>query len=343
MRATFISTSTLLDTPRTGVLRKQVEMARLSKEISTGRMADVGLNLGAATGRAASLHIDTAAIDGLIDANGATVERMKQSQAALSKMTSDANTFLQQLIVSRNAGTPLGQLGGTNLAGFVSDANTGTTGGGYLFGGINSAIKPVADYSAGPKAEVDAAFLAAFGIVPGDAGAENITAAGMSTFLDTQFAALFGDPDWGTTWSSASDTPVKNRISTTETVETSVGANEQAMRRLAMAYTMVAGLGIDKLGEGARQAVVDKAIAVLGEAIGGVTALGQRLGAAENRVTAATTRLTLQKDILERRISIVEGVDPAEAKVRLDTLATQVEMSYSLTVKLLQMSILNYA
>ena len=34
---------------------------------------------------------------------------------------------------------------------------------------------------------------------------------------------------------------------------------------------------------------------------------------------------------------------PAEAKVKIDTLTTQIEMSYSLTAKLLQMSLLNYA
>ena len=38
----------------------------------------------------------------------------------------------------------------------------------------------------------------------------------------------------------------------------------------------------------------------------------------------------------------VVGVDPAEAKVKIDTLTTQLEMSYSLTAKLLQLSIINY-
>ena len=76
MRTTFISTASLLGAPRTGIVRMQADMAQLSKEVSTGRMADVGLNLGAETGRAASLHIDTAAISALIDSNGAAVQRV---------------------------------------------------------------------------------------------------------------------------------------------------------------------------------------------------------------------------------------------------------------------------
>jgi flagellar hook-associated protein 3 FlgL len=53
--------------------------------------------------------------------------------------------------------------------------------------------------------------------------------------------------------------------------------------------------------------------------------------------------LTVQGDILETRIGALEGVDPMEAKVRIDTLTTQIEMSYALTVRFLEMSILNYA
>ena len=93
MRTTFISTASLLGAPRTGIVRMQADMAQLSKEVSTGRMADVGLNLGDETGRAASLHIDTAAISALIDSNGAAVQRLQQTQTALTKLTDGANTL----------------------------------------------------------------------------------------------------------------------------------------------------------------------------------------------------------------------------------------------------------
>ncbi|HZP19792.1 MAG TPA: flagellar hook-associated family protein [Bauldia sp.] len=341
MRTAFISTTSLLDTSRGAVLRKQAEMTRLGKEISTGRMADVGLNLGAGTGQAATLHIDVGALSALVDSNGAVVQRLRQSQTALTKLSDGANRFLQQLVMSRDSGAALGGTASIALSGFIGDANA-SDGDQYLFGGVNSSIAPLADYASGPKAVVDAAFTARFGFPPGDPAASSISAADMNDFLDNQFAALFADPDWGSNWSSASDAPIRNRISTTETVDTSVSANQQAIRRLAMAYTMVSGLGVDSLGTDARKAVIDKAISVLGSAIDGVTALGQSLGGTEARVSSATDSLDAQRDILTSRIQTLEGVDPAEAKVRIDTLSTQIEMSYSLTVKFLQMSILNY-
>ena len=63
----------------------------------------------------------------------------------------------------------------------------------------------------------------------------------------------------------------------------------------------------------------------------------------QNQVTDATNRLKAQQTILQTRIGTLEGVDPAEAKVQIDQLTTQIEMSYSLTGKLLQISLLNYA
>ena len=63
----------------------------------------------------------------------------------------------------------------------------------------------------------------------------------------------------------------------------------------------------------------------------------------QNQVSDATERLTTQQSILETQIDSLEGVDASQAKVKIDTLTTQIEMSYSLTAKLLQMSLLNYA
>ena len=67
------------------------------------------------------------------------------------------------------------------------------------------------------------------------------------------------------------------------------------------------------------------------------------MGFAEERVSSATKRMASEKDIVSRSISSLEGVDPVEAKVRFDTLSTQMEMSYAMTTKILGLSILKYA
>jgi flagellar hook-associated protein 3 FlgL len=259
VRTGFISTASLLAAPRTALGRMQVELAQLSKEISTGRMVDVGLNLGAASGQSVRLHIDTAAFEALIDSNGTLAGRLSQSQAALDQLRKGADSFLAQLVASRDVDVPLELQGGAAVAGFIAGANA-SDGHDYLFAGINSAVAPLSAMDAGPRAAIDAAFLAKFGVTQDDPLVAAIDAVDMQDFLDNEFAAIFADPDWVTTWSVASDQPTRSRISPTETVTTSVSANQPAMRKLAMVYSMVAGLGTDTLGAETRKAVIESVL-----------------------------------------------------------------------------------
>ncbi len=344
MRTSGISTASLVGTPRLNISRMQSNLVRLNQEVVTSRMADVGLTLGARTAQSVSLHIDKAALSDLIDGNGAISARMQQQQSALDTLRSGADDFLQTLIGAQTSGGSdiVAQSARSALASFTQTVNV-SDGRNYLFGGINSGTAPVAQYDDGPGAAVEAAFVAEFGFPPDDPAAAGITGAAMSDFLDNAFGDLFADPAWGATWSSASDQAVSNRIDTTTTVSTSVSANEPAMRKLAEAYTMVGYLGFDGLGSEAQQAILAKANTLVGSGDDGLIEIQGSLGGVENQVTDATERLKTQQSILETHIGSLEGVDAAAAKVEIDTLTTQIEMSYSLTAKLLQMSLLNYA
>jgi flagellar hook-associated protein 3 FlgL len=344
MRVTTVSTPTMMNVPRTGVQNIQTEMMRLSREIVTARLADVTLEYGAASGRNVTLHADLSALSSLsISLTGAT-KRLDQSQLGLDEMNRNANAFLDGLLASMQSGSSAGvirQSAQSALNTFISNANA-SDGHEFLFAGINTAVPPLAGYDAGPGAAVDAAFLTRFGITPSDPAVASISASDMADFLDNEFAALFDDPAWGSVWSSASDQPVTARVSSTETIDTSVSANTPAMRKLARFYTMVASLSIDSLGEQARQVVLNEAVALGGEAIGELINTQAAVGLNQNRLKDAEERLLVQQDIIKRRLGDLEGVDPAEAKVRFDMLSTEVEMSYSLTARLLQMSLLNY-
>ncbi len=345
MRTAFVSTMSLLNTPRLGITRMQQDLVRLNQEVVTGRMADVGLTLGARTAQSVTLHIDTKALDSLAASNATLSGRLQQTQAALDKMRTDADSFLGELVTARSGSTDwtiIARSARSALSAFTSTANT-SDGRGYLFGGINTGTPPLAQFDAGPGAALDAAFLTKFGFTQDDPAAAGIDGAAMADFLNNEFDQLFADPDWGATWSSASSQNTSTWISLTEKVTTSVNANESAMRKLAEVYSMVGYLGTDGLGENARQAIADKAASLLGGAGTGLVDLQATLGAVQNQTSDASERLVVQQSLLQTRIGTLEGIDPAEAKVRIDTLSTQIEMSYSLTAKLLQMSILNYA
>jgi flagellar hook-associated protein 3 FlgL len=164
----------------------------------------------------------------------------------------------------------------------------------------------------------------------------------MQGFLDGAFASLFDEAGWTTDWSNAASQPLRSRISPTQLIDASVHANEQALRELAQAYTMVLDAGVGTLGESAARTVLTSATALLGQAMGHLTQLQSTIGVAQERVANASTQMSAQVDILAKLQADLEGVDPYEAATRVNTLTTQLETSYALTARMHQLSLLNY-
>ena len=173
-------------------------------------------------------------------------------------------------------------------------------------------------------------------------GVENISGTDMETFLNGAFSDLFNNANWTTTWSSASDQNITSRISTNERIETSTNANADPFRALASAYTMIADLGIEELSPEAYQAVMDKAIAVVGQVTGDLTQLRAGLGTSQERIQAANDRMDVQISLFQEHIVQLEGVDTYEATAKVNALLTQIETAYALTARLQNLSLLNH-
>ena len=348
MKTSSVSSTSLSTMLRSTILKAQEKLVGANKEMTTGRYADIGVSLGARTGMTVNLRNQHDRTAGIIDTNGLVSQRLQVTQQALGGMLDTAQNFLKTLLSVRNGESGVDVLvseATNNLQATIGAANS-SMGGQYIFAGINTQQQPLTDYFSGAtapnKAAADAAFTSYFGFAQDDPAAANITAADMTTFLQTDFSNEFADPAWGANWSTALDKNIQSRISPNEVVEVSANANSQQMRDLAKVYTMVADTGTKGLNQNAYQALVDEAIKVVNGAIQGLIANQAQLGSAQARVTTATERLTTQRDILAQQILSNEGVDPYEAKVRVDQLTTQVETAYALTVKLQSLSILNY-
>ncbi|GAB4577173.1 MAG: flagellar hook-associated family protein [Roseibium sp.] len=347
MKTTYISTLSLSDASRRQIQNQAGLVQKLSVELSSGRKYDVGLDLGARTGEAVSLRSEFHFLNGIIDTNALTASRLDVSQAAMSDMLADAQDFLSTLVALRetDSSSDIVKADATgNLELLTSRLNTQLNGN-FVFAGINSDQQPLADYSdaaSANKIAADAAFLTEFGIPQGSPAVSAITPAAMDTYLNGAFDAMFQDPAWGANWSTASDSVMVSRISASETVKSSVSANEQAFRDLAAAYTMMSDLGNENLDPGTWKTVVDKAIEKLGTGIAGVTSQMGQLGNVQEQVKLASERLKVQTDILNRRINDLENVNLEETSVRLNTALTQLETSYAVTARMQGLSILNY-
>lgn len=348
MKTSYISTFTLSDSSRSLLQRQTANLAKLQIEISSGRKADIGLDLGARTGEAVSVRAEHTRLDAMIDTNALTASRLDVTQAALKDLLTTTQESLATLVAVRDsngsASVAKGQAEGS-LKLLISRLNT-QLGGTYIFSGINTDAKPVTDYFATPasasKTAVDAAFTGAFGFNQSNPGVATITPAAMTAFLNGPFDALFADPQWGATWSTATNQTMTSQISPAESLNSSVSANEKPMRQLAAAFTMMTDLGAEGLGKETYKVVVDKAISLLGEAVVGVTNLKGEVGLAQSRVSAASDRLEVQTNILNKRVNSLELVDKEETAVRLNTAITQLETTYAVSSRIQRLSILNF-
>src|SRR5215208_4440235 len=178
MKTTYVSTQGLANATRRSILQMQTELTTLQKEISTGRTADVGLTLGALTGKTVALRRDSASLQTLMDSNAIADLRLSMTQNMLGSIASSAQGFLSIVVAAKDDPTRAALT--AERAGEVLGALTGTLNtaenGEFLFAGINTDMKPFSDYSAPgstAKQAVANAFLAHFGFAQNAPAAAN--------------------------------------------------------------------------------------------------------------------------------------------------------------------------
>lgn len=354
---------------RSTILKAQLEMTNLNTELTTGKYADIGLALGANTARSLDLNREVDRISGIVSVNSIATQRLEASQAALEAMRNAANDIQGVLVPNTDSSDPtLETVNATitsALNSFTSFANTNVNGE-YLFSGINTDVTPVDDYF-GENSTLNKAFKAeldAFMFTNGVSTKADMTVDMMEDFMadiEAKFngTVKVGNPPhdslpviippavatadfWTEFGSSASDVNMTSRITQTEVVESSTNANSRGMRYFALAgITSVEFLTSDVKPE-VRELVATKSVANIKAAIDGLNQQASKLGLSESRITKANDALEAQKAIIQNHLIDIEGIDTYEAKTRLDLLQSQIEIAYSLTARLQEMSLVNY-
>ncbi|MBR7654572.1 flagellar hook-associated family protein [Brucella oryzae] len=346
MKAQSISTFGATSALRALVAKNKAEMLKAQQEATTGTVFDVGLSLGSKSGQSISLRKEYDRLSVLTDMNKLVQQRMNATQTATGTIIENTQTFLGDLTGANNTAESAATV--AKSAKSILDSVTGllntSYNGEYIFAGVNTDVKPVADYTEGSAAQtaVRHAFQDHFGFAIDDPQVANITGDEMKAFLEGDFADQFNDANWAANWSDASDTVIKSRISPTETADTSISANADGFRKTIMSAVMVAEFATIGLNSSAFEALTHQAMQTTTTAITETTSEQTTLGLAQSRTEAATTRIAAQQKILNQSVLNLEEVDPYEAATRVNALKTQIETSYSLTVQLQNMSLLNY-
>lgn len=345
MKTTYVSSSAVSNALRYSILRQQAELTKAQKESTTGFVADTGLALGARTAQSVTLNRDLKRLDGIVDSNGLVSSRLSATQQGLQQIGAAAQNFLSGLTssASGDATYALTQKSARGTLDTLTAVLNTSLNGEYLFAGTNTDVKPINDFAPGSpsKTAFDAAFAAHFGFSQTDAAAQGITAAQMDNFMTTVVEPMFTGTGWSN-WSNATDQGITSRITLNETTESSVSANQDGIRKVAITAAIVADLLDSNLGDAARGVLVNRAVSSIGVAISDIGQLEAQAGIVEQRVTNATDRIKMQVDLFQRHILETEGIDPYEASTRVTDLLSMIEKSYAITARMQQLSLMNY-
>lgn len=350
MKTSFISNLSVQSAMRSTINQVQSELIQAQKEVVSGRLYNIGETLGGTTTRALDLRRERDMMDNLMSTNSVVTQRLSSSQMALETISNAGQTALNTFVAlagstdSTQLSTAVQTL--SNVLDQFVDASNTSVNGEYIFAGINTDVKPMGDYlsdETGARTAFDMAFEDFFTFPKDDPQVQYITPAQMQTFLDTRIEPMFmTGPEWTTTWSTASDTPMTSRISRTEVVQSSVTANADGFRQLAFATVIGVELLNLPISSDTRAIVSNKAINFMGKAIYGVDSERSLLGLSQNRVAMADEVLKAQVDIIKLNLDDLEGVDVYEASTRITALSNQMEISYSLTARIAELSLVNY-
>ena len=343
---TYISSQSIQSSIRQSVLQAQAGLAQAQTEAASGTQTDIGVFLGAATGKSVSIKNEIDGLQGYTATNVVASTRLDTTATTLTSMVSAAQAISASLVTASSTGASIAGLqtiGQSTLQALLAGLNTSVNGQ-YAFGGINSGVEPATTYAAtsSAKQSVDTAFSSTFGFSQTSANAATISGSAMTSFLNGSFDEQFSAANWSANWSKASDTTISSKIAPSQSTTTSVSANADAFRQIAEAYTMLGEFTGSNMSADAQAAVVSKATTLVNSGLAALNAVQTGVGTSQAAITAANTGLSAQTTVLTNQVSDMTSVDPLALSTRVTSLQNQLQASYELTSRLQSLSLTNY-
>ena len=328
------------------IAQADAQLTQLETETATGQYADLGLQLGQASGYELSLRNSDDLLQSITTANSIVGGSLSTTDDALSSIVTGARATVSTLlswVPGASATADLGVTGDDSMQSLVALANSSYDDQ-YVFGGINTGVAPMTAYSTGSTAasSLSAAFQSQFGFSLTSSGASAITAAQMTSFLDGPFAAEFAGANWTTNWSSASSVNTTAEIAPGQTAQTSANLNSGGFSPLAQAYAMLSTFGDSSLSSQAKQSVVTAATSLINQGVSQLTAINAQVGQMQTQVKQANDEMSTQMTLLKTQIGGLDNVDANQVATQLNSLTTQIEAAYQITAQLQKLSLAQY-
>ena len=329
-------------------MQAQSSLTTAMTEESTGQYADLGLQLGDQSGYELSLKEQVGQLQTLTSGNSLVSTSLSTAQAALSAISSSAQSTLNDLATwtpSANSGASLQNMGQSALQSLIASTNA-TSGDQYVFGGINSAVAPMADYYSTPpsaaKTAVDQAFETAFGVLANRSGRGEHLRFGHA---ELSFRAVCGAVpgrrvELGLVVGLEHEHQRRDRARP--------DGHDFDQRQSARLSRACAGLHdverIRRVAAQQRRAAGRRHRRVVARLAGrdSMTNTQAELGSTQSAVTNANNSMSSQLTILQDQVGNLDDVNANTTAAQITSLTNQIQMAYELTSRLSQLNLAQY-
>lgn len=300
--ATFALSEKMIQT----ALRSQSRTAELELQEASGNISDDFGGLGVTSRRVLNLQTSIAQSTAYSDAATSADSRVEVMYSACTQMTDLLTTLRSSIVSATDAGTlDDGTLASLTTAmseyldEFASLLNTQYEGR-YLFSGAKTDTKPV-DVSS------------------------------------SSYAAQTSPSTATTSYYSGDDEIASVRVSSEQTVEYGVTADNPAFEKALRAFNLMANLSSSSDSD-----TLDEALSLADDALSGVSTIQTKLSIDASTLESAVTMQTSFQDQATSLESTLTDVDVASAAAELSTRQAQLEAAYSAISKIQSLNLVDY-
>ncbi len=345
MRTDGITTLNIYNAMRIQASRNQVALLEAQTELSTGRKYDTGLELGERIARNIDWRGQISAFDQQASLNKLAGAKAELTQQGLDQLKTIGDNLIATLVGARTANNGQQMARDAAISAFQSIRDIlGTSFKRQnIFSGRNlDGIALKAFGGGASEAAINAAYLAEFGFLPDNQASNSLTPSQMKSFLSTAFAQEFQNPAWNSNWSDATSENLKVRVANDVSLDVSVNANSDGIRKLIQSVVSVMTAAQGKLNTSTFEELTSVAASTAAIGLRGIGEEQTRIGIAQGELKTATDRAMKKSDLLKAQVQESEGVDEYEAAIRVNQLMTKLEASYSVTAKISRLSLVNF-
>jgi flagellar hook-associated protein 3 FlgL len=342
---------------RENVNSATVKLNQASKELGTGRHANLYEELGPRTASALQMRVTETNTKSFVTANNVLASKLESTLTATNSIRDSIASVLEITLLNVTrpiTGAEAIQAEARSAIESIVGSLNQSFNGDHLFAGIKSRHAPMTrweDVNPDTGFSPEAVLNSIVGAGPPDAA----TAATMITDIQAVFDSIHAtDPNMnyeatffgGTALLDGGGNPnarVTARLDADQELDYGVQANDQPFRDALRGLAMLASVDVSQISDEATyQAWMQEAVDALAMASEGVLKVATDVGFQQEVVEVATGRLEDISVIQRLQIARLENVDTYEVAAQISSLEAQLQASYSVTARLGQLSILNY-